>query len=103
MDHGGSQRPGSQTVLIEATKARAVAVLCPEGHVPHSRQRVVPKGNPLYSGTAVDAPYKQRCFLRDLPSGETSWTAQIQAISLCLSAAQPPSPGSCGCPDRAHA
>jgi hypothetical protein len=48
---------GKETT-IEAGRATELKPLCPEGQLPFPREFRAPKGNPFFSGTAVDAPYQ---------------------------------------------
>jgi len=48
---------GKETT-IEAGRVTELRPLCPEGQLPVPRDFRAPKGNPFYSGTAVDAPYQ---------------------------------------------
>jgi hypothetical protein len=53
---GAKDRRGKQ---VSAEPARGVEAkpVCPGGQLPYPRAWKAPKGNPLFSGTAVDAPY----------------------------------------------
>lgn len=53
---GIKDRRGKE-VSEEAGRGPKREPLCPAGQLPFPRARKAPKGNPLFSGTAVDAPY----------------------------------------------
>jgi hypothetical protein len=53
---GAKDRRGKE-VSEEAGRGPKRQALCPVGQLPHPRAWKAPKGNPLFSGTAVDAPY----------------------------------------------
>jgi len=48
---------GKETT-VDAGEATELKPLCPDGQVPYPHEFRAPKGNPYFSGTAVDAPYQ---------------------------------------------
>jgi hypothetical protein len=53
---GAKDRRG-KIVSSEPDRKPEQKALCPQGQLPYPRSWKAPKGNPLFSGTAVDAPY----------------------------------------------